>query len=365
MADTLIGNHLEFNGLQIKQALMNPVSSDPTPSGAGQLWFNTTDDVFKYYDGTTIKIVASKTYVDALLAANNAMVFKGNIDCSANPNYPAASTGDVYNVSSAGKIGGASGEDVEQYDTIWCVRGTGWVTAIGATVDNTNGTLSDGTYTNGGAGYASTTDGSGTGATYNVTITGSTPTLVLNAVGSGYTATDTIVVAESVDFSTLATGTLDSTVSTVSDNSGDQAAVGDAWQVTQGNIDGAVTGPSSATDNAIAVYDGTGGKTIKNSLATIDASGTFNTASGQSYNVNGSSLELPPYEGTFSAQTTQTITAATHGFSNNVTDVIIEKDNGTEYQPMLMNYTVNTTTLAVSWTTDLAAFSGRTIIKGY
>lgn len=44
--------------------------------------------------------------------------FKGGINCSANPNYPAASSADVYIVSVAGKIGGASGVVVEVGDQI-------------------------------------------------------------------------------------------------------------------------------------------------------------------------------------------------------------------------------------------------------
>lgn len=44
--------------------------------------------------------------------------FKGNIDCSADPNYPAASKGDAYLVSIAGKIGGASGSPVDVGDVI-------------------------------------------------------------------------------------------------------------------------------------------------------------------------------------------------------------------------------------------------------
>ena len=41
---------------------------------------------------------------------------------------------------------------------------------------------------------------------------------------------------------------------------------------------GDVVGPGLATDTAVAVYNGTSGKVIKNSGATIDASGTFTTA---------------------------------------------------------------------------------------
>ena len=63
---------------------------------------------------------AVKTYVDGLIAANDAMVFKGVIDCSANPNYPAADRGHTYRVSVAGKIGGSSGAVVEAGDILIC-----------------------------------------------------------------------------------------------------------------------------------------------------------------------------------------------------------------------------------------------------
>lgn len=58
---------------------------------------------------------ASTAYVDAAVAAAiiGLLDFKGNADCSGNPNYPAASKGDAYYVSVAGKIGGASGSSVE------------------------------------------------------------------------------------------------------------------------------------------------------------------------------------------------------------------------------------------------------------
>lgn len=64
---------------------------------------------------------AVKGYVDALLNANNAIQFRGVIDCSANPNYPAAEAGYVYRISVAGKIGGASGVNVEPGDQLLCI----------------------------------------------------------------------------------------------------------------------------------------------------------------------------------------------------------------------------------------------------
>jgi len=59
---------------------------------------------------------AVKTYVDT--AVTGLLDFKGNIDCSTNPNYPAALKGDAYAVSGAGKIGGASGVAVDVGDVI-------------------------------------------------------------------------------------------------------------------------------------------------------------------------------------------------------------------------------------------------------
>ena len=130
---------------------------------------------------------AVKTYVDAILAAQDAMVFKGVIDCSANPNYPAADRGHTYRVSVAGKIGGASGVNVEASDLLIC--------------------LTDATA------------------------------------------------------------------------AGNQATVGSSWAVLQANLDGAVIGPASATNNHIPQFDGTSGKLLKDGKAapTGDIVGTSDT----------------------------------------------------------------------------------------
>jgi len=45
---------------------------------------------------------------------------RGGIDCSTNPNYPASNKGDRWEVTVAGKIGGALGVDVQLYDEIVC-----------------------------------------------------------------------------------------------------------------------------------------------------------------------------------------------------------------------------------------------------
>lgn len=47
---------------------------------------------------------------------------KGDINCSTNPSYPTATAGEIYKVSVAGKIGGASGQNVRVNDLIICVQ---------------------------------------------------------------------------------------------------------------------------------------------------------------------------------------------------------------------------------------------------
>ena len=58
--------------------------------------------------------------INSGIATNDAMIFKGVIDASTNPNYPAADKGWTYKISVAGKIGGVSGVVVEAGDTIIC-----------------------------------------------------------------------------------------------------------------------------------------------------------------------------------------------------------------------------------------------------
>ena len=58
-----------------------------------------------------------------------------------------------------------------------------------------------------------------------------------------------------------------------------------------GEGSGDVSGPSSATDNAIARFDLATGKLIQNSLATVSDTGSINIPAGQQYLVGGSPVE--------------------------------------------------------------------------
>lgn len=74
--------------------------------------------------GNNTTAAASTAFVTTAVAngfaANDAMLYKGVIDASANPNYPAADAGHTYKVSVAGKVGGASGTNVEVGDLVIC-----------------------------------------------------------------------------------------------------------------------------------------------------------------------------------------------------------------------------------------------------
>ena len=61
-----------------------------------------------------------RNYVDNLIEDQSIFTYKGTIDCSGNPNYPAAGAGDTYIVSIGGKIGGENGRPVEPGDMIIC-----------------------------------------------------------------------------------------------------------------------------------------------------------------------------------------------------------------------------------------------------
>lgn len=97
------------------------LATDASKNIKGTYDFDTDGTLTANSDTSIASQKAVKTYVDALIAANDALVFIGAIDASTNPNYPAADAGHVYRFSVAGKIGGASGINVEIGDTAYCV----------------------------------------------------------------------------------------------------------------------------------------------------------------------------------------------------------------------------------------------------
>lgn len=97
------------------------IPGPPGPAGSGA-WGTITGTVTDQAD--LVAYIASQIAT----AVTGLLDLKGSTNCSGNPNYPAASKGDVYIVSAAGKIGGASGKSVDVGDVYL------------ATADNAGGT---------------------------------------------------------------------------------------------------------------------------------------------------------------------------------------------------------------------------------
>ena len=125
----------ELTALAGLTSAANKVPRFTGAGAAGLLDFSTDTTLASNSDTTIPSQKAIKAYVDGLIAANDAMVFKGVINASANPNYPAADAGHTYRISVAGKIGGASGPNVEVGDMLLCTvdsTAAGTQAAVGA-----------------------------------------------------------------------------------------------------------------------------------------------------------------------------------------------------------------------------------------
>jgi hypothetical protein len=158
----IVLTNLNLNKNELQSAVIHPLAAAPSSPVDGQIYYNTVDDHIWYRSngawvdvtnaltlggtaaasyallasptftgtpaaptagaGTNTTQIATTAYVVAeilaRLASNDAMLYKGAIDASSNPNYPAGDAGDTYRISVAGKIGGASGPNVEVGDMI-------------------------------------------------------------------------------------------------------------------------------------------------------------------------------------------------------------------------------------------------------
>ena len=100
---------------------------------------------------------------------------------------------------------------------------------------------------------------------------------------SGYKAGDTYKVAEAGTYASKTCEVGDMIIAAVDYASG--SASNEDWNVIQTNIDGAVSGPASATDGAFVLFDGTTGKLIKNSNVNPDSFKTVQTSAAFDGNV--------------------------------------------------------------------------------
>lgn len=158
---------------------MTKVSDFSALTGAG---VDQANDLLEIVDMSEAGAARNKKITVAellgLVTVTGLLDLKGSTDCSANPNYPAASKGDIYIVSVAGKIGGASGKVVEVGDFYL------------ALADNAGGTEAS-VGTSWAVLQANITGGIGSGVDVeDEGVSEATGATTLNFVGAGVTASD-------------------------------------------------------------------------------------------------------------------------------------------------------------------------------
>jgi hypothetical protein len=85
---------------------------------AANLDFQNASRIVNLPSPTSAGDAVSKSWVEGLVSTP--MRPPSDLDCSTNPNYPAATAGDSYYVTVAGKVGGSAGKVVNVGDLIQC-----------------------------------------------------------------------------------------------------------------------------------------------------------------------------------------------------------------------------------------------------
>jgi hypothetical protein len=120
MAQKLFQVDINLDGNELKNVVVDKVVSDPISPVAGQLWYNTTVNKLKYFDGTSVRIIASEDYVTT--AINQLGQIQGGFSAVAGL-LPTAGDktqgdltqikkGDYWVITAAGTIAGIEGSDV-------------------------------------------------------------------------------------------------------------------------------------------------------------------------------------------------------------------------------------------------------------
>ena len=253
--------------------------------------------------GTNTTQLATTAFVvtEVAAAVSGLLDLKGSTDCSTNPNYPAASKGDAYYVTVAGRIGGASGKQVDIGDlyvasadnaggteaavgTSWFVLEHSLVGALLSANNLSDVASADTSITNlGGAAYT------GTGGLVRL----NTPTLVTPEIGAA-TGTSLSRTSGTLTVSTVTSGDLVLTSAAALTMSGTTASL----TTTSGaiTIDGQ-TGGSLQYNGTDVLAWGSAAVTVTGTLSTTGRTGIGVAAPGATY-----TLQVDQIDATYSTR---------------------------------------------------------------
>ena len=78
-------NNLDLNKNQLQQAVIQTASSDPSSPVAGQIYYNTTDNVLKFYNGSAFVSVFEVSTTGATATIPSTVTIEGESDPNAIP----------------------------------------------------------------------------------------------------------------------------------------------------------------------------------------------------------------------------------------------------------------------------------------
>jgi hypothetical protein len=248
--------------------------SGPSPDNSGP-----SGSSIDQISGTGIVVRTSSWVVRSLTAPAAGLTITNNDGVSGNPTFALANDLAALEGLAANGLAARTGTDT------WTVR-TITAPAAGLTVSNGDGVSGNPTLALAndlaaleglsGTGYAKRT-GTDTWAT-------ATASGILDDIS---TTQGTILYRGASGWSALAPGTSGQYLKTLG------AGADPAWAASTGSGD--VVGPSSATDNALARYDGTTGKLLQDSPATLADNGVLTLATTTAGGLTNNTSTQPPY----------------------------------------------------------------------
>ena len=117
MAKRIFNVDIDMDQNELKNVVIDQLATDPVSPVKGQIWYNTTVNEIKYYDGTTIEIIADRDWVTTQINSlgqnqGSFSAVPGALPTAANKTVGDLTTikrGDFWVISAAGTIAGIGG----------------------------------------------------------------------------------------------------------------------------------------------------------------------------------------------------------------------------------------------------------------